>query len=78
MTRVEPRDYVDIAAALDHYTISQLVGLARQRDAGLKDRDFTDAGRELDRLPDGLFARYGLSPADVATLRKRFADWSRG
>jgi hypothetical protein len=77
VTRVEPRDYIDIAAALDHYTISQLVDLARQRDPGLEDRDFTDAGRQLDRLPGGLFARYGLSPADVAALRKRFADWPR-
>jgi len=78
VTRVEPRDYIDIAAALDHYTIGQLIGLARQRDPGLEDRDFTDAGRQLDRMPDGLFARYGLAPADVAALRKRFADWPRG
>ncbi|HEX3751903.1 MAG TPA: nucleotidyl transferase AbiEii/AbiGii toxin family protein [Streptosporangiaceae bacterium] len=78
VSRVEPRDYVDIAAALDHYSIDQLIGLARQRDSGLEDRDFTDAGRQLDRLPDGLFARYGLAPADVAALRKRFADWPRG
>jgi hypothetical protein len=78
VSRVEPRDYVDIAAALDHYTIDQLIGLARQRDSGLEDRDFSDAGRQLDRLPDGLFARYGLSPADVAAMRKRFADWPRG
>jgi hypothetical protein len=78
VSRVEPRDYVDIAAALDHYTIGELIGLARQRDPGLEDRDFTDAGRQLDRLPDGLFTRYGLAPADVARLRKRFADWPRG
>jgi len=54
------------------------LGLARQRDSGLEDRDFTDAGRQLDRLPDGLFARYGLGPADVARLRERFAGWPRG
>ena len=78
VSRVEPRDYVDVAAALDHYTVDQLIGLARQRDSGLEDRDFTDAGRQLDRLPDGLFARYGLGPADVARLRERFAGWPRG
>ena len=77
VTRVEPRDYVDIAAALDRYTIDQLIGLARQRDSGLEDRDFTDAGRQLDRMPDGLFARYGLGPQDVARLRKRFTAWPR-
>ena len=55
-SRVEPRDYVDIAAALDHYTIDELIALARRLDPGLQDRDFTDAGRQLDRMPDGLFA----------------------
>ena len=77
VTRVEPRDYIDIAAALDHYTIGQLIGLARQRDPGLEDRDFTDAGRQLDRMPDRLFARYGLGPQDVAQLRDRFTAWPR-
>jgi hypothetical protein len=28
-------------------------------------------------MPDGLFARYGLSPADVATVRERFKAWPR-
>src|ERR1700761_1162834 len=78
VSRVEPRDYVDIAAALEHYTVDELVVMARRLDPGLEDRDFTDAGRQLDRMPDGLFARYGLAPADVAALRKRFADWPRG
>ena len=34
-------------------------------------------GRQLDRMPDGVFARYGLGPQDVARLRARFADWPR-
>jgi hypothetical protein len=77
-SRVEPRDYVDTAAALGRFTIEELIGLARHLDPGLTDRDFADAGRQLDRMPDGLFARYGLSPADVATVRERFQDWPRG
>ncbi len=76
-SRVEPRDYVDTAAALERYTAGELITLARRLDPGLEDRDFADAGRQLDRMPDGLFARYGLSPADVATLRERFTDWPR-
>ncbi len=76
-SRVEPRDYVDTAAALGRFTIGQLIGLAQQLDPGLTDRDFADAGRQLDRMPDGLFARYGLSPADVATVRERFQAWPR-
>src|ERR1017187_5765521 len=64
-SRVEPRDYIDTAAALQHYTADQLIGLAKRLDPGLDDRDFADAGRQLDRMPDGLFARYGLGPRDV-------------
>ena len=76
-SRVEPRDYVDTAAALDRYTADQLIGFARQLDPGLEDRDFADAGRQLDRMPDGVFARYGLGPQDVARLREQFAAWPR-
>jgi hypothetical protein len=76
-SRVEPRDYVDTAAALERYTVAQLIALAKQLDPGLSDRDFADAGRQLDRMPDGVFARYGLDPAAVATLRERFAAWPR-
>ncbi len=76
-SRVEPRDYVDTAAALGRYTVRQLIALARRLDPGLTERDFADAGRQLDRMPDQLFARYGLTPADVAALRERFKAWPR-
>src|SRR6266700_7039654 len=76
-SRVEPRDYVDIAAALERYTIEQIVGFARRRDPGLTDRDFADAGQRLDQWGDGVFAPFGLSSLDVAVLRERFADWPR-
>ena len=75
--RVEPRDYVDTAAALQRYTVEQLIRFARRLDPGLDDRDFADAGTQLDRMPDGLFTRYGLSPRDVARLREQFAAWPR-
>jgi hypothetical protein len=76
-SRVEPRDYVDTAAALRHYTADQLIGFAKRLDPGLTDQDFADAGRQLDRMPDGVFARYGLSPQDVARLREQLAAWPR-
>jgi hypothetical protein len=57
--------------------VDQLIGFAKRLDPGLEDRDFADAGRQLDRMPDGVFARYGLSPRDVAELRKRLAAWPR-
>jgi predicted nucleotidyltransferase component of viral defense system len=77
LNRAEPRDYVDTAAALDHYTVEQLISLAKRLDPGLEDRDFADAGRRLDRMPDRVFAVYKLSQQDIARLRERFAGWPR-
>ena len=76
-SRAEPRDYTDVAACLDHYTVDQLISLAKRLDPGLGSSDFADAGRRLDRLPDGIFTRYGLGPEDVVRLRARLADWPR-
>ena len=76
-SRVEPRDYIDTAAALQRYSVDQLISLARRMDPGLEDRDFADAGAQLDRMPDGVFTRYGLTPADVARLREVFTAWPR-
>ena len=59
------------------YPVHQLIGFARRLDPGLEDRDFADAGRQLDRMPDGVFARYGLNPQDVTWLREQFAAWPR-
>jgi predicted nucleotidyltransferase component of viral defense system len=76
-TRAEEKDFWDVAAALSRYTPSQLINLARQVDPGLGLEDFADAGRRLDRLPDRVFARFGLTPQDVVLLRERFAVWPR-
>jgi Nucleotidyl transferase AbiEii toxin, Type IV TA system len=77
VSRVEPRDYVDTAAAMDHYSVQQMIGFARRLDPGLTDRDFADAVQRLDQWGDGVFASFGLSPKDVAVLRERFAGWPR-
>jgi hypothetical protein len=76
-SRVEPRDYIDTAAALQRYDAGQLISFARRLDPGLEDRDFADAGAQLDRMPDGVFTRYGLTPEDVTRLREEFAAWPR-
>ncbi len=76
-SRVEPRDYVDTAAALERYTMEQIVGFARRLDPGLTDRDFAEAVERLDQWGDGVFASFGLGSGDVAELRKRFAAWPR-
>jgi hypothetical protein len=76
-SRMEPRDYRDIAAALGRYSPGQLIGFAKRLDPGLTDRDFADAARRLDQLSDRRFAASGLSPEDIARLRERFATWPR-
>jgi hypothetical protein len=76
-SRVEPRDYVDTAAALDRYTVEQIIGFARRLDPGLTDRDFADAAERLDHWGDGVFASFGLGPTGIAELRARFAAWPR-
>jgi len=76
-SRAEPRDYLDTAAALEHYSIEQMIGFAQRLDPGLTARDFADAGRRLDQWGDGVFAPFGLGPRDVSKVRKRFAAWPR-
>jgi nucleotidyltransferase AbiEii toxin of type IV toxin-antitoxin system len=75
--RVEPRDYVDTAAALERYSREQIIGFARRLDPGLTDQDFAEAAGRLDQWGDGVFASFGLGPEEIAELRKRFADWPR-
>jgi hypothetical protein len=76
-SRVEPRDFVDTAAALGRYSVRQLIGFAQRLDPGLTRQDFTDAGRMLDQLTDEVFLRYGLSGPDVGRLRQVMAAWPR-
>jgi hypothetical protein len=77
-SRADERDYIDVAAALARdYSVARLIGLAVALDPGLTTEDFAYAGQRLDRLGDDRFARYGLTPEDVARLRKRLAAWPR-
>jgi Nucleotidyl transferase AbiEii toxin, Type IV TA system len=76
-SRIEPRDYADVAAALQRYRPGQLIRFARRLDPGLTGRDFAEAGLRLDQMTDTRFAGLGLSQADVGSLRERFAAWPR-
>ena len=77
VSRAEPRDYVDTAAALRLYSIEQVRAFARRLDPGLEERDFADAGRRLDWWNDAVFAPFGLGPEEVAEMRDAFAHWPR-
>ena len=76
-SRIEVRDYIDTAQALRERTAEELIRLARRRDPGLEQRDFAEAGRELDRIADAQFAQYGLSREEIAGLRAAFAHGPR-
>jgi hypothetical protein len=77
ISRREVRDYIDVAAALNRYSLNELLDLAHQHDPGLEPDDITEVGHHLDRLDDRLFARYGLAPDQLAALRASFAVWPR-
>jgi hypothetical protein len=76
-TRAEPRDFLDIDAALTsgRYTRARLCELAEQADAGFDRRILADLFEMLERYPDRRFAAYGADPAHIATMRQRFAQW---
>ena len=43
-SRAYERDYVDTAAALERFSVDQVIAFARRLDPGLEDRDFSEAG----------------------------------
>jgi hypothetical protein len=76
-SRIEPRDYVDTASALERYRPAQLIGFGKRIDPGLRDEDYADAGRRLDELSDRRFTAFGLGFRDIGRVRERFAAWPR-
>jgi predicted nucleotidyltransferase component of viral defense system len=77
-TRAEPRDLIDVAALMSHYSPERLVSMAREREPSLEDEEFAEALRFLDSLPDDVFNEvYGLTSAEIADLRDRLSVWPR-
>ena len=77
VNRREVRDYIDVAAALERYSVDELLDLAHRQDPGLEPTDILEAGRFLDRLHDNRFTYYGLSADEIASLRRQLAAWPR-
>jgi hypothetical protein len=76
-TRAEPRDFLDVDAAVvtSRYTREQLLELAEQADAGFDRRVFADLLAMLERYPDRRFGAYGATPEHITAMRERFAQW---
>jgi hypothetical protein len=77
VNRREVRDYIDVAAALRHYTVAKLLDMARRQDPGLDPADIRDVGRYLDQLDDRRFTFYGLTADETEALREQLAQWPR-
>jgi hypothetical protein len=75
-SRAEPRDFVDVAAALRRFSQEVLIGLAYRQDPSLRASNFREAMRQLDRLPDNLFVTWADAAAMVE-IRQAFAGWAR-
>ena len=78
-TRAEPKDFLDVDAALTtgRYTREQLLELAEQADAGFDRRVLADLFAMLERYPDRRFAAYGTDPARIGSMRERFRQWRK-
>ena len=76
-TRAEPRDFLDVDAAImtRYYTRERLLELAEEADAGFDRRVFADLLAMLHRYPDRRFAAYEATPDHIAAMRKRFEEW---
>jgi hypothetical protein len=75
--RAAARDFLDIDAAIasGRYTIDRLCVLAETVDAGFDRAMFAGMLRHIERFDDEDFAEYGVTPADVVSLRARVAAW---
>ncbi len=76
-TRAEPRDFLDVDAAVTsgRYLRAQLCGLAAEADAGFDTRVLADVFGLLERYPDRRFTAYGVDQEHITGMRMRFADW---
>lgn len=76
-TRAEPRDFLDVDAAITtgRYSRTRLLELAEQADAGFDRRVLADLFAMLERYPDRRFAAYGAHPQHIAAVRERYKAW---
>lgn len=76
-TRAEPRDFLDVDAAITsgRYSRERVCLLAEQADAGFDRHVLAEVFAMLERYPDRRLAAYGARPEHIQALRARFADW---
>jgi hypothetical protein len=65
----------DAVVTSGRYSPDRLLELASDTDAGFDLAMFTDVLGALSQITDEAFAVYGVPPAEIAAMRKRFAAW---
>ncbi|MBX6750899.1 MAG: nucleotidyl transferase AbiEii/AbiGii toxin family protein [Micromonosporaceae bacterium] len=75
--RALARDFIDIDAVLrsGRYDEAALLRLAERSDITFDRAAFADALAVVQELDDDDFAQYGVTGAQLADLRQRFAQW---
>lgn len=76
-TRAEPRDFLDVDAAITtgRYTREQVCELAEQADTGFDRAVLANLFAMLERYPDRRFAAYRADSHHVAAMKERFKEW---
>jgi len=76
-TRAEPRDFLDVDAAVmtGYYTRERLLELASKLMPASTARVFADLLTMLRRYPDRRFAAYEATADHIAAMRTRFENW---
>ena len=77
-TRAEARDYLDVDSirASGHFTDTQLMRAAAERDAGFDKVMFARQLDQAQRIRLERVARYGVDAAQLDAIKARFATWS--
>jgi hypothetical protein len=75
--RALARAFLDVDAAFTggRYTRERLVELLASSDAGFDRSVFADVLGAISQITDAAFAGYGIGPAEITAMRKRFAAW---
>jgi Nucleotidyl transferase AbiEii toxin, Type IV TA system len=76
-TRAEPRDFLDVDAAIvsGKYTHERLCELAQEADSGFDRRVLAEVLAMIQRYPDRRFTAYGATPEQLTALRVRYDSW---
>ena len=76
-TRAEPRDFLDVDAAVmtGYYIRERLLELAEQADASLDRRVFAETVGHAAPLPGSTLRAYAAASDHIAAMRTRFENW---